>query len=36
MADAIGRFVTDHGMVEVVTFGADHPRRLSERGPRLL
>jgi GNAT superfamily N-acetyltransferase len=25
LADAIRRFVTDHGMVEVVTFGADHP-----------
>jgi hypothetical protein len=25
MADAMRRFVTDHGMVEVVTFGADHP-----------
>ena len=25
MADAIRRFVTDHGTVEVVTFGADHP-----------
>jgi GNAT superfamily N-acetyltransferase len=25
MADAMRRFVTGHGMVEVVTFGADHP-----------
>jgi hypothetical protein len=25
MTDAIRRFVTDHGTVEVVTFGADHP-----------
>jgi len=25
MADAMRRFVTDQGIVEVVTFGADHP-----------
>jgi hypothetical protein len=25
MADAMRRFVTDPGTVEVVTFGADHP-----------
>lgn len=25
MADAVRRFVTDRGVVEVVTFGADHP-----------
>jgi GNAT superfamily N-acetyltransferase len=25
MADAMRRFVTDNGVIEVVTFGADHP-----------
>jgi GNAT superfamily N-acetyltransferase len=29
IADAIRRFVTDHGMMEVVTFGADHPASAS-------